>query len=320
MCMNGRQIGPQPTCGVHETPVAKNTLKKQTCRSSNNGQLLIVCKKTLILGFLKRIMKINPLLYTLPVLFLSSCFKGDNATTTDGANDAAGTGSPYLAKKVVGVNMLTTDANYDEPCNVLGEEFVRSTFKLGETTEMSEHDYPNGCTFEWGGSKVSLAFGGEKPFQSIYHAEYIFNKKYQDGAAPEADAMEEHGEKAPLSGPAPEGTGAERPATSPEGSKSADVDADATADNDSSNSVSGVTSAAVKLTKPAVSTGQFIAVPNVGDKAVWEPAKGAMHVLYNNHIVNVTVSTKDAPAVRKERALSLAEVLLDKIAEGEYTR
>ena len=265
-------------------------------------------------------MKINPLLYTLPVLFLSSCFKGDNATTTDAANDAAGTGSPYLAKKVVGVDMLTTDANYDEPCNVLGEEYVRGTFKLGETTEMAELDYPNGCTFEWSGNKVSLAFGGSKPYPSIYHAEYIFNKKYQDGAAPEPEEVAEQGEKAPLSGPAPEGTGAERPATSPEGTKSADVDADKTPDNDSSNSVSGITSAAVRLTKPAVSTGQFIAVPGVGDKAVWEPAKGAMHVLYNNHIVNVTVSTKDSPEVRKERALSLAEVLLDKIANNEYTR
>jgi hypothetical protein len=265
-------------------------------------------------------MKINPLLYTLPVLFLSSCFKGDNATTTDAANDAAGTGSPYLAKKVVGVNMLSNDASYDEPCNVLGEEFVRSMFKLEGTAEMVELDYPNGCTFEWGGNKVSLAFGGEKPYPSIYQAEYIFNKKFQDGAAPEAEEMEGHGEHAPLSGPAPEGTAAERPATSPEGSKSANVDADKTADNDSSNSVSGVTSAAVHLTKPAVSTGQFIAVPGVGDKAVWEPAKGAMHVLYNNHIVNVRVSTKDAPAVRKERAVNLAEVLIDKIAEGEYTR
>jgi hypothetical protein len=265
-------------------------------------------------------MKINPLLYTLPVLFLSSCFKGDNATTTDGANDAAGTGSPYLAKRVVGVNMLSNDADYDEPCNVLGEEFVRGTFKLGATTEIAELDYPNGCTFEWGGNKVSLAFGGQKPYPSLYHAEYIFNKKYQDGAAPEAEEMEEHGEKAPLSGPAPGGTGAERPATSPEGSKSADIDADATPDNDSSNSVSGITPVAAKFTKPAVSTGQFIAVPGLGDKAVWEPAKGAMHVLYNNHIVNVTVSTKDAPAVQKEHAQSLAEVLIDKIADGDSTR
>ncbi|MBC3785877.1 hypothetical protein [Spirosoma utsteinense] len=264
-------------------------------------------------------MKINPLLYTLPVLFLSSCFKGDNATTTDSANDAAGTGSPYLARKVVGVDMLTTDTDYDKPCNVLGEEYVRTTFNLGATTEMMELDYPNGCTFEWGGNKVSLAFGGKKPYPSIYQAEYIFNKSFQDATGHQPGQEIATDRHMAISGPAPEGTGSEHANTTPEGSESADVDADATADNDSSNSVSGVTSAAVQLTKPAVTTGRFMAVPGVGDKAVWEPAKGIMHVLYNNHIINVAVGTKDAPALRKKRAESLAEVLIDKIADGEST-
>lgn len=265
-------------------------------------------------------MKINPVLYTLPVLFLSSCFKGDNATVTDSANDASGTGSPYLAREVVGVRMLTTDANYDEPCNVLGEEFVRATFNLGATTEITELDYPNGCTFAWGGNKVSLAFGGPKPYPSIYHAEYIFDKKYQNGTGQVSGQMGEAGQKSPISGPATEGIGAERPVAEPEGSGSADIDADANLDNDSSNSVSGVTSAATQFAKPVLSTGRFVAAPGVGDKAVWEPATGAMHVLYNNHIVSVTVATKDTPVVRKQRAQSLAEVLIDKINDDEYTR
>lgn len=265
-------------------------------------------------------MKINPLLYTLPVLFLSSCFKGDNATTTDSANDAAGTGSPYLAREVAGVRMLTTDANYDEPCNILGEELVRSTFKLGTATEIAELDYPNGCTFEWGGNKVSLAFGGSKPYPSIYHAEYIFDKNYQGGAGQVSGQMGVAGGKAPISGPATEGTGAERPVAEPEGPNSPDIDADTNLDNDSSNSVSGVTSAATQFAKPVVSTGRYAAVSDVGDKAVWEPAAGAMHVLYNNHIVNVTVATKETPTVRKQRAQSLAEVLIDKIANNEYAR
>lgn len=262
-------------------------------------------------------MKINPLLYTLPVLFLSSCFKGDNGATSDSANDAAGSGSPYLAKKVVGVDMLTTDTDYDKPCNVLGEEYVRTTFDLGATTEMTELDYPNGCSFEWGGNKVSMAFGGKKPYPSIYQAEYIFDKNFQDGAGQTPGQLIATNRNVALTGPAPEGTGAERAATTPEGSESANVDADSTADNDSSNSVSGVTSAAVRLTKPAVNTGRFVAVEHLGDKAVWEPAKGIIHVLYNNHIINIAVGTKDAPALRKKRAESLAEVLIDKIADGD---
>lgn len=260
-------------------------------------------------------MKITSLLLALPVLCLTSCFNGDTPPTTE-----VETSSPYLAREVVGVHMLTTDANYDEPCNVLGEEFVRSTFNLGAATELAELDYPNGCTFEWAGSKVSLAFGGSKPYPSIYHAEYIFDKKYQDGAAPEP--MEAGMAKtAPhSSGPVTEGTASERPAGEPEGKASTNVETDSSAANDSSNSVSGVTSAALQLTKPAVSTGRYVAVPKVGDKAVWEPATGALHVLYNNHIVNVTVSTKDSPAIRKQRAQSLAEVLIDKIVGNEYAR
>ena len=267
-------------------------------------------------------MKITTLILAIPVLCLTSCFKGDNAPTTDSANDASGTASPYLAREVVGVRMLTTDADYDEPCNILGEELVRSTFKLGAATEMAELKYPNGCVFEWGGNKLSLAFGGRRPYPSIYHAEYIFDKKYQPGAVSVAEDTEGQAmqEKAPLSGPQTEGTAAEHPANGPEGKQSSNVNADASAKNDSSNSVSHVTSAALHLTKPAVSTGRFVAVPEVGDKAVWEPASGAMHVLYNNHIINVTVATKDNPEVRKEHAKALAEVMIDKIANNEYSR
>jgi len=260
-------------------------------------------------------MKLKSLILAFPLL----CLACGNPTTDD-ANDAAGTASPYLAREVVGVHMLTNDTDYDKPCNVLGEEFVRSAFNLGATTEMLELDYPNGCTFEWGGNKVSMAFGGQKPYPSIYHAEYIFDKFYQGGAGQVSGQSGEMGPVAPLSGPDTRGTGAERPVTEPEGAESGDIDADSTAGNDSSESISGITSAATQFAKPVISTDRFVAVPNVGDKAVWEPAAGAMHVLYNNHIVNVTVMTKDAPAVRKQRAQSLAEVLVDKVATGSYSR
>ncbi len=103
-------------------------------------------------------MKINPILYTLPVLFLSSCFKGDNATETDSANDAAGTGSPYLAREVAGVWQLSTDQRfgYDEPCNVLNEGLIQSTFDMKATDELKTLDYPNGCEFKWSGGTEGI--------------------------------------------------------------------------------------------------------------------------------------------------------------------
>ncbi|RYF54434.1 MAG: hypothetical protein EOO39_39365, partial [Cytophagaceae bacterium] len=81
----------------------------------------------------------------------------------------------------------------------------------------------------------------------------------------------------------------------------------------------GITAATPALTKHAVSTGNYEAVKNVGDKAVWDASTGAMHVLYNNNIISVTVETKDKPELKKEHALSLVEVLIDKISQNEYT-
>ena len=262
-------------------------------------------------------MKINPLLYTLPVLLLSSCFQGDNATTTDSANDAAGTGSLYEAREVVGVWQLSTDQRfgYDAPCNVLNEGLIQSTFDIKATEEMQTLDYQNGCQFKWSGGTASIAFGGPKPYPSIYHAEYIFDKNYQGGAGQVSGQMGETTQKPSFNGPATQGTGAERPASTPEGNASGDMDADSTTANDSSSSISGVTPVAAQFTKPVISTATFKAITGVGDKAVWEPTTSTLHVLYNNHIVNVRVQTKANEATRQQKAASLAMLVLNYFTE-----
>lgn len=262
-------------------------------------------------------MKINPLLYAVPALLLSACFQGENAPNTDDANDAAGTGSPYLARDVAGVHMLSEDHRfgYDEPCNMLDEGFIQNIVDADEVTTL---DYRNGCEFRTPKGNVTVAFGGPRPYPSIYHAEYIFNKEYQGQVGQVSGQMGETGEKSPISGPNPEGTGAERPAIEPEGGAQADIDDDASTPNDSSNSISGVTSAAAQFTPPAVSTGRFVAVSGIGDKAVWEPAKSTLHVLMNNHILNVGINTKVAPAERQQKAVQLAGVVLNQFTE-DYT-
>ncbi len=258
-------------------------------------------------------MKINPLLYAVPVLLLSSCFQGDNATPNDDANDAAGTASPYLAREVAGVWMLSEDQRfgYDEPCTMLEEGFIQNLIDVEELTTL---DHKNGCEFRTPKGNVIVAFGGPKPYPSIYHAEYIFNKQYQNQVGQVSGQMGQTGEKPSLYGPNPEGTGAERPAIEPEGGANADVDDDGSAPNDSSSSVSGITSAATQFTPPAVSTGQFVAVSGIGDKAVWEPAKNTLHVLMNNHIVNIGIQTKAKPAERQQKAVQLAGVVLNQFA------
>ncbi len=236
---------------------------------------------------------------------------GDNASNTDDGNDAAGTGSANLARQVVATRTLTTDAYYEAPCEYLGEEYVRTAFKIGEA-ELEAVSQPTSCEFEWEKNKVELMFGSRRPFESIYAAEYQFDKLYQPRVAGATTGqMGVAGEKPALSGPAPEGTGAERPATGGTGTGN-----DKTVGNDSSTTVSAAqTPVAAKFTEPAENSGRFVAVAGVGDKAVWDPAKKTIHVLYNNHILNVLVETKESPAMQKQRAGEMANVILERLNE-----
>ena len=252
-------------------------------------------------------MKIKLLILAFPIV----CF-ACNSSTSDPTDPATQMdASPLVAKQVVGVRTLTTDFNYDEPCNILGEEYVRNMFKLGESTTLEEMHEHNGCAFEWAGNKVVVSFGGSKPYSSIYQAEFLFDKMYQSKPQEAIEPVTE----APRSTTVTSAEG-----TSPEAIVSDGEAAQHHTTDDNQPQHGGITAATPALTEHAVSTGHFEAISGVGDKAVWDATTGAMHVLYNNHIINVTVETKDKAEVRKEHAQSLAEVLIDKIAENEYTK
>ncbi len=250
----------------------------------------------------------STILFSFALLGLASC----RPSTTDGANDAGGTASPYLARQVVGVNMLSNDANYEKASDLLAEELVRGTFKLGGTTELNVEDTRKGGTFTWGKNQVEVSFATPRPYPSIYHAEHVFDRVYQNGPAATMTAVADPdaAEKAPLSGPAPEGTGAERPAESATGTL---AQQDRSTKNDTANSISGITAAATQLTPPAVNTRRYAAYPGLGDKAVWDASTKTMHILLNNHILNLRVNTADNMDVSRERAAILANVILDKI-------
>ncbi|GAB3884302.1 hypothetical protein [Spirosoma agri] len=244
-------------------------------------------------------MKLKSLILAFPVL----CF-ACGTSDSDSISDAAGTASPFLAKQVVGVNTLSVYGDYDKPCNILDEAYMRGAFSISEETELKEADEHNGCEFEWGGNKIALSFGGVKPFESIYTAEYMFDKMYQ-GKAGHSEAAAKPAPSVPM----PAGTETAEPSEHETAAKS-----------EPSKEIQGDSTGAMPLTKPAVSTTHFDAVKGVGDKAVWEPAEGTLHVLYNNHIINVTVETKDKAEVRKEHAQELADVLIEKIVAKEYAR
>lgn len=250
-------------------------------------------------------MKLKSLILAFPVLCLAC---NSPSSPSDPASQMEA--SPLLAKKVAGVNMLSVDFNYDEPCNILGEEYVRQTFNLDEKTELAEEITHDGCEFEWSGNKVVVSFGGARPFASVYQAEYNFDKMYQAKPAETLTAPVSQSTlvESAMSGPETEGTGAEVSA------------ADSTHHNtdDKHPDHAGESAATPPLTGHAVSKGNFKAVPNVGDKAVWDASTGAMHVLYNNHIINIMVETKGKAEQKKEQAASLVDVLIEKISSNEY--
>lgn len=251
-------------------------------------------------------MKLKSLILAFPVLCLA-CNTASSPADPASNMDA----SPMEARRVAGVYALTSDLNYDEPCNILGEEYVRTTFNIGEATELEEGHQKNGCEFGWAGHKVLVTFGGSKPYASVYHAEAAFDKLYQGKS-----------EKAigPVTETPPPTTQQTTEGNNPSAIVNNHDNAEQHTTDDNQPKHGGITAATPPLTEPAVSQGNFEAVPNVGDKAVWDANTGAMHVLYNNHIINVTVETKDKPEIRKEHAQSLVEVLIDKISSNEYTR
>ena len=262
-------------------------------------------------------MKIKSLILAFPVLCLAC---NNPSTPQDPASQTEA--SPIVAKRVSGLKMLTPDFNYDQPCNILGEEYVRQMFNLDVTTRLEERLEKNGCDFVWAGNKVAVSFGGDKPYTSVYIAEYMFDKMYQ--GKHQSDESEEIDPSAPKENPiqtttSTGGTNPDAIISTDETTESNLAETVNSTTDDNQPKHSGVSSAAPPLTMPAIGLATVEAVRELGDKAVWDTSKGTLHVLYNNHIINVTVDTKAKLEVRKEHAMSLAEVLIDKIAKEEYT-
>lgn len=228
-------------------------------------------------------------------------------STTDDANDAAGTGSPDLAREVVAVHLLTTDYHYNKICDFMEEGFVQSAFNL-DTEEVDVVEGKDGCHYQWKEGAVDVMFGSRKPFPSIYHAEYAFDKKFQPQALTEFGPTTS---TAALSGPAPQGTGSSVPAigiADPVPVLPAVIDS---VDN-------GTSEVITKLTPAANATAKGVPVPEVGDKALWDTESATLHVLYLNHIINLAIKTKQPEATKKERAVQLAQVIVDKLGKADH--
>lgn len=153
---------------------------------------------------------------------------------------------------------------------------------------------------------VDVSFRGTRPYPSIYHSEYSFDRLYQPKALNEIDVTPR---KPSLFGPSPQGTASERPAIgSPKPAN------DSLAIINPAPDGSGIVT---RLTEAPYSTGQGEAITGLGDKTIWNAADHTLHVLYLNHIVNITLRTSSSPVVQRRRAIVLAKVIIDKIGQAD---
>jgi len=255
-------------------------------------------------------------LFIFPLCFLTSCFFGDQGRDRDDANDAAGTADPHLARRVSGTWLLSTDYNYDQRCNYLPVDYIRSVYKLKESAELEKYDLPNGCEVRWQGDKAGFFFEEGSPYQSTFQSEYAFDKLFQPRRVAELDSMSETpGMKdGSYHGPQPQGTVVEHPV---EG-VSAGAGIDASAKNDSTTQpIQGETQATVRLADPAQNTPTGVAVTGVGDKAIWEPAKRTLHVLHLNHIMHVTAPRGGSEQTARQGAVVLAQALIGRLMNAK---
>ncbi|GAB3694821.1 hypothetical protein GCM10027592_16210 [Spirosoma flavus] len=243
--------------------------------------------------------KLNVLLLGLG---LTACANQERDAMSTGSG--AGEGDSHLGRRVTGVYLLSTDYHYDEPCNYLPEEFVRNLFQVSESVEFEKSSELHSCEFRWGSNRIGFHLESEKPFESVFQSEYHFNKLFQPNAKPvtQQDTIK----KPVLSGPDPQGTGAEVSArmedTTPR--------QDSTRGADPSGPIEGMTSPAPPLVEPAKNTATGQAVNRVGDKAIWEPGKKSLHVLFNNHVFSVVANMPGDTAKIKQGAIGLARQVI----------
>ncbi|GAB3891874.1 hypothetical protein GCM10028825_30890 [Spirosoma agri] len=243
---------------------------------------------------------------------LVACSTQDRDNMDTGS--AAGLGDAHEARRVTGVYLLSTDYHYQEPCNYLPEEFVRNLFQLGETVELEKVSELNSCELRWGSNKIGFHLESEKPFESVYQSEYFFNKLFE----PEANKAinQNTAVKPPLSGPITSGTGAEVPAST----TTATAKQDSTRGADPSAPLEGITHPTPPLTATAKDTPTGQAISGVGDKAIWEPGKKSLHVLFNNHVFSVVAQMPGDIATIKQGSISLAKLVIDSISDKRDPR
>ncbi|WP_128544742.1 hypothetical protein [Larkinella soli] len=255
-------------------------------------------------------MKSNWKITLLPLLALS-CGGPDSGNPAD----VAGTGQVEgLGRYVSGTFLLTEDVKYDKACNYFDEQFVREMFEVEATTAITTEDNQTNCAFIWDNKKqLVISTTNRSSFQSIYHAEYYFDSLYQ----PTALAQRRRGRQDTQFGQYTEDRTAEGPTAGMTNQNVSGQGIDSSAVNDSSDTYNYNSRNARQSVAdiPTVSNAIGRAIPDIGDKALWDDRKRTLHVLALNNVFHITVNHSPAVAADLNYARRLALVLIDKMRD-----
>jgi len=231
-------------------------------------------------------------------LLALGCGGPDSGTQGDGSTSEQRENGRYPT----GTFLLSQDVKYEKACNDFGEGFIASMFDVEETTKITTVDSQNGCDFNWNNKKqVSLSTTHDKPFQSIYQAEFYFDSLYQ----PAVFAQNRRVRHPAYTGPYTEDTQSEGPTEGMTNHKTQGRGQDSSAVNDTAYTVA----------RNTVNSAAGRAIEGVGDKAIWDDKSRTLHVLYLHHVIHIMVNHGPTPAEDLGHARQLALVWMDKMSK-----
>ncbi|MGA0557919.1 hypothetical protein ACO2Q8_14775 [Larkinella sp. VNQ87] len=259
----------------------------------------------------------------LPLSALLACGGGNSGA--DG-RDEGGRRVEDLGRFVSGSRQLSEYYQYDQPCNYISESAISTMFDLPEGTVLTWMETESTCDIVLNNKKVvSLSTTARRPFESIFHAEYYFDRLFKP------EDLTDRGRKQYYTGPDPMGTGAEGPADGL--AKTLEPAPGATAESGAANNPSPGNGApagapndsAARHSEPGGIRAQLDdneeqrnspkSVPGVAEKAVWDAKNRTLHILNLQHVFHIMVKHGPTVAADSAHAAHLASLLISQVDE-----
>ncbi|KAA9349222.1 hypothetical protein [Larkinella humicola] len=243
------------------------------------------------------------------LLGLLACGGGSSGTADIDSGGGARHASNTLGRQVSGTRLLSEYYKYNMPCYYMGGASLKSMFNLEEDAPLIWKETESTCEVVLNNKKlVVLSTTTDRPFESVFHADYYFNRLYQP------EALDRRGRKQPYTGPEPQGAGAESPVGGVGNNSSAGNSSVAGAPNDSIqvNAAPGQLASAQLKDSDEQQAGPQ-PVPGVWEKAVWDAKSRTLHILNLQHVFHITVNHGPTAKMDSLNATKLGALLTKQV-------